>query len=39
MKVATLWFDKLVILDPVGASWETIGAGPVHSGAGVAKWA
>jgi hypothetical protein len=26
LKVAALWFDKLVILDPVGASWETIGA-------------
>jgi hypothetical protein len=26
MKVAVLWFDKLVILDPVGASWDTVGA-------------
>jgi hypothetical protein len=26
LKVAALWFDKLVILDPVGASWDTIGA-------------
>jgi hypothetical protein len=26
LKVAALWFDKLVILDPVGASWATIGA-------------
>jgi hypothetical protein len=26
MKVAALWFDKLVILDPVGASWDIIGA-------------
>jgi hypothetical protein len=26
LKVATLYFDKLVILDPVGASWDTIGA-------------
>jgi hypothetical protein len=25
LKVAALWFDKLVILDPVGASWATIG--------------
>src|SRR2546430_1151375 len=27
LKVAALYFDKLVILDPVGASWDTIGAG------------
>jgi hypothetical protein len=26
LKVAALWFDKLVILDPLGASWDTIGA-------------
>ncbi|WP_448544493.1 hypothetical protein [Roseiflexus sp.] len=26
MKVVALWFDKLVILDPVSASWDTIGA-------------
>ena len=26
MKVAALYFDKLVLLDPVGASWATIGA-------------
>jgi len=26
LKVAALDFDKLVILDPVGASWVTIGA-------------
>jgi len=26
LKVAVVWFDKLVILDPVGASWDTIGA-------------
>lgn len=26
LKVAALWFDKLTILDPVGASWATIGA-------------
>ncbi len=26
LKVATLYFDKQVILDPVGASWATIGA-------------
>ena len=26
LKVAALWFDKLVILDPVGARWATIGA-------------
>jgi len=25
LKVAALWFDKLVLLDPVGASWVTIG--------------
>lgn len=26
LKVAALYFDKLIILDPVGASWATIGA-------------
>lgn len=26
LKLAALYFDKLVILDPVGASWDTIGA-------------
>jgi hypothetical protein len=26
LKVAALYFDKLYILDPVGASWNTIGA-------------
>src|SRR5262245_49914972 len=26
LKVAALYFDKLAILDPVGASWATIGA-------------
>ncbi len=26
LKVAALYFDKLSILDPVGASWDTIGA-------------
>ncbi len=26
LKVAALWFDKLVILDPIAASWDTIGA-------------
>ena len=26
LKVAALWFDKLVILDPIGASWDSIGA-------------
>lgn len=26
LKVAALYFDKLVILDPVGASWATIAA-------------
>ena len=26
MKVAVLYFDKLVILDPVGASWASIDA-------------
>ena len=25
LKVAALYFHKLVILDPVGASWETVG--------------
>lgn len=24
LKVATLYFNKLVILDPVGASWDTV---------------
>ena len=27
LKVATSYFDKLAILDPVGANWATIGAG------------
>ena len=26
LKIAALYFDELVILDPVGASWNTIGA-------------
>ena len=26
LKVRALYFDKLVLLDPVGASWTTIGA-------------
>src|SRR2546421_332539 len=26
LKVAALYFDKLIILDPVGASWATVGA-------------
>lgn len=26
LKVAALYFDKLIILDPVGAGWNTIGA-------------
>lgn len=26
LKVAVVWFDKLVILDPVGAGWDTVGA-------------
>jgi hypothetical protein len=26
LKVAALWFDRLVIIDPVGASWDTVGA-------------
>lgn len=26
LKVASLYFDKLVLLDPVGASWDTVGA-------------
>lgn len=25
LKAAALYFDKLIILDPVGASWATIG--------------
>jgi hypothetical protein len=25
LKVVALWFDKLVILDPVGASWDPVG--------------
>ena len=29
LKVAALYFDKLVILDPVGASWDTVGADTV----------
>ena len=36
LKVAALYFDRLVILDPVGASWETVrrdraGTGPLPS--------
>lgn len=27
LKVDALYFDKLNILDPVGASWATVGAG------------
>jgi hypothetical protein len=26
LKVAALYFDRLIILDPVGASWNTVGA-------------
>jgi len=26
LKVAAVWFDKLIVLDPVGASLDTIGA-------------
>jgi hypothetical protein len=26
VEIATVWFDRLVLLDPVGASWDTIGA-------------
>src|ERR1035441_9792606 len=26
LKASALYFDKLVLLDPVGASWDTIGA-------------
>jgi hypothetical protein len=26
LKVAAVWFDRLVMLDLVGASWDTIGA-------------
>lgn len=33
LKVAALWFDKLVILDPVGASWDTVGADHIASDA------
>lgn len=29
LKVAALYFDKLIILDPVSASWDTIGADPI----------
>jgi hypothetical protein len=25
LRVAALWFDELVILDPVGAAWATVG--------------
>lgn len=32
-KVAALYFDKLTILDPVGASWATVGADHVARGA------
>jgi hypothetical protein len=28
LKVAALYFDKLTLLDPVGASWDSIGADP-----------
>lgn len=28
LKVAALYFDKLALLDPVGASWDSIGADP-----------
>ncbi len=33
LKVAALYFDKLAILDPAGASWNTIGADDVARGA------
>lgn len=33
LKAAVLWFDKLVILDPVGASWAMVGADH-HAGEG-----
>jgi hypothetical protein len=26
LKAAALYFDKFVIFDPVGASWDTVGA-------------
>jgi hypothetical protein len=26
LMVAALWFDKLVLLNPIGASWDAIGA-------------
>jgi hypothetical protein len=29
LKVAALYFDKLIILDPVGASWDTVGANDI----------
>jgi hypothetical protein len=34
LKVAALCFDKLVILDPVGASWVKVNA-KCHPGSGV----
>ena len=32
LKLAAMYFDELVILDPVGASWDTIGADHVARG-------
>jgi hypothetical protein len=29
LKVAALYFDKLVLLDPIRANWENTGLGPV----------
>lgn len=31
--MAALYFDKLVLLDPVGASWDIVGAGHIASDA------
>jgi len=38
LKVAALWFDKLVILDPVGASWDTVGADHLARDAASIGW-
>jgi hypothetical protein len=37
LKVVALYFDKLVILDPVGASWDTIGADYRDRDAGIVQ--
>ncbi len=36
LKVAALYFDKLVILDPVGANWATTAAGHTRWAKGAA---